>query len=115
MPVPGDSTAPAAEVLRRAPPFSSFCGYKTRSLWEKFGQKLPVSRFVSAATLLPSLCLQRGSRCQHLYLGPSWKATELGERGVDPQLRVDVWGKEGDPHQPHLTPAHPPSLYRHTF
>ncbi|KAJ8786992.1 hypothetical protein J1605_023247 [Eschrichtius robustus] len=46
-------------------------------VWAETDRSLPV-RLRSNPP--PSPCLQRGSRCQHLYLGPSWKATELGER-----------------------------------
>lgn len=78
---------------RRFPP----CAVPRRALslrgWtsgEKFGQSLTgVSRVRPLSTPSPSLCLQRGSRYQHLFLGSSWKASELGEaaRGDFPRVR----------------------------
>lgn len=86
-------------VTRRA------LAFRVCATWEKFGQKLTgVCGFVPAAALLPS-------PFQPLHRGPSWKATDPEERGVDPQPHVDKRGKESAP-----SPAPPtPPLYRHTF
>lgn len=68
--------------------------FRVCAAWEKFGQKLAgVSGFVSAARFLPS-------PCQPLRLGPSWKATEPEERGVDLQPHVDMRGKDSAPQHP---------------